>query len=224
MNTYSDKKDNSRFTRITVILPIFISVLSLGFGVYEYFDKRELERKLAELENKADIYIQYLETDLESIHTYVHHGSSFDKACLQWLHHLEMTPVFGIKLEMLENPIYREIKEYKESISDHYVTFFLINNTGGNKATKISAVFDKVTNGHREDCQVELDQLEPGKGVMFLIDHFNITTRKYYGSRLVPKDYQLKYFDVFLEGWQNIKIRSKLQSPRIVAPKVRLLR
>lgn len=230
MNAVNDKKDKSFFKIITVLIPIIISVLSFGFGVYQYFDKRFIEKELNELKtketlvkNQADIYIQYLETDLESIHTYTAHGSSFDEACLKWLRHLEATPVFGVKLELVENLIYKEIKDFRGNIKDHYITFFLINNTGANKATNISTTFYRRKNDEVEDFPIKLDLIESGKGVMFAIDHFNVKTNKYYSSRLDPKDGSIEYFDVFLGEKKKIKIRPKLNSPKLVSPKVRLL-
>lgn len=229
MNTDSGKTNDSHFKKITVVISIIVSVLSLGFGVYQYFDKRGLEKELARLKigetlmkNKADISIQYLETDLESITTHVEHGVSFDEACLRWLDHLGKTSFFGVTYKILENPVYREIKDYRGNTQDHFITFFLINNTGGSKAIKMLTNFRRVLDRQSEDYIVEVDQLVPGEGVMFPMDHFD--KEKHYGARLLPKDYRLEYFDQYLKKEQEITIRRKLHSPRIIAPKVRLLR
>lgn len=231
MSPNNDTRGLSRFSKMTVIIPIVISVLSLGFGVYQYVDKRTLEKEIMDLrgkeirqKNKADVFIQYLESDLESILTYVDHGSSFDEACLKWLGYLQRTPNFGVRLEMVESPILREIEAYRGEVEDHYVTFLLINNTGGGKATDVSSSFSRIRNGERKDFAVKLDQLEPGDGVIFPIDHFDQRQEKYHGSRLRPRDYRLQYFDVFLNENKEITIREKLDSPKIVAPKIRLLR
>ena len=111
-----------------VIVVVIISPGSINSCLETCFirdnESLELEADLIKIKNKADIFIQYLETDLENIHTYIAHGSSFDEACQQWLDVLEKTSFFDVKLKILENLIYKEIKEYKGTTQDHHVTFF----------------------------------------------------------------------------------------------------
>lgn len=243
MSSEKDKKINSNLTRIKVLIPIAISVLSLVFGAYQYFDKRDLEKEKNMLEielikkkNQADITINYLETDLNSIYEWVEHGVDIDEAILKWLSYLEDILPFNVKLGMLENFIYKKIKEHtknidpydwrqvNERLQDQYISFFLIRNEGGSKATNIYTRFYKYINGgESEDFPIRIDQLDPGTGVMFCIDYFNIKTGEHYAP-VLEQNIKLEYFDVFLKKKQEIPIRSKLESTRIISPKIRINR
>jgi len=237
MSSEKEKKVSSNLTRIKVLIPIAISVLSLVFGAYQYFDKRNLEeeKNMLEIElikkkNQADITINYLETDLASIYEWVEHGVDIDEAFLEWLSYLESRLPFNVKLGMLENFIYKKIKEHIKNIEhdgdiqDQYISFFLIRNEGGSKATNIYTRFYKYINGgESEDFPIKIDQLDPGTGVMFCIDYFNIKTGEHYAP-VLEQNIKLEYFDVFLKKKQEISIRSKLDSTRIISPKIRVLR
>jgi len=235
MSSEKEKKVNSNLIRIKVLIPIAISVLSLVFGAYQYFDKRNLERewKILEIElikkkNQADITINYLETDLTSICEWVEHGVDIDEAFLKWLSYLERILPFNVKLGMLENFIYKKIKEHikniehDEDIQDQYISFFLIRNEGGSKATNIyTRFYEYIISGESEYFPIKIDQLDPGAGVMFCIDYFNKKTGEHYAP-VLEQSSKLEYFDVFLKKKQEMFIRSKLDSPRIISPKIRL--
>jgi len=68
------KKSNGNpvITRLSVIIPIVVSIISLLFGAYQYLDKSELEKRLLQYEirakerNQADISVAYIETELKS--------------------------------------------------------------------------------------------------------------------------------------------------------------
>lgn len=242
MNCDKEKKGKHNLGRITVIIPIVISVLSLVFGVYQYFDKRvseknrmnlqkvnmDLDKKIKELQqreklmkNQADINIHYLETDLKGI--LMTHGKgftpfhevNFEKACLAWLSYLETILPFDVELTMLESIVYKEIMKYRDNIQDHHISFFLIRNAGGSKATNISTIFTRRNKGKREAYPIRIDQLDPRTAVIFPIDHFNKKTQEYYDTVLLP-GYGLEYFDEFLTRNKEMSIRPKLAITRIV--------
>lgn len=241
MSSEKEKKVNSNLTRIIVLIPIAISVLSLFFGGYQYFDKRDLEKEKNKLEielikkkNQADITINYLETDLTSICEWVEHGVDIDEAFLKWLSYLERILPFNVKLGMLENFIYKKIKEHVKNIEpddwgkvngdiqDQYISFFLIRNEGGSKATNIyTRFYEYIISGESEYFPIKIGQLDPGAGVMFCIDYFNKETGEHYAP-VLEQSSKLEYFDVFLKKKQEMFIRSKNDSPRIISPKIRL--
>lgn len=247
MNFDKGKKGKSNLERITVIIPVVISVLSLVFGVYQYFDKRdlqnvnmkldqeikdldqeikELERREKLMKNQAEIDIHYLEADLKGIlrsdPEYSVSKGKFEKAFLAWLSHLERALPFDVKLEIRETIVCKEIMKYCNDTQDHYISFFLIRNAGGSKATEISTTFTRRKNDEREVCLIEIGQLYPRTGVIFPIDHFNKKTRKSYGTVLSPEPrYELEYIDEFLTKKIKKKIRPKLAITTILAPGVR---
>ncbi|MFX0211217.1 MAG: hypothetical protein ACFFDT_34875 [Candidatus Hodarchaeota archaeon] len=244
MNFDKEKKGKRNLGKITVIFPIVISVLSFVFGVYQYFDKRDLEedkmnlqkvnveldKQIKELQrreklmmNQADINIQYLETDLKGILGAHPKSINFEKACLAWLSYLEEILPFDLELTMLESIVYKEIIKYRGDIQDHHISFFLIRNAGGSKATNISTTFTRRNNGKLEAYPIRIDQLDPRTGVIFPIDHFNKKTQEYYGTVLLP-GYELEYIDEFLIQNKRMSIRPKLAITRIVGAGTRIMK
>ncbi|UCG50869.1 MAG: hypothetical protein JSW58_11780 [Candidatus Latescibacterota bacterium] len=226
--------------KLAVWIPILISIASLTFGAFQYFDKRsqeqtlldlqvkkqELELKIAEAERRkmqADISVDYVVTDFQSIKEWTDHQNTFDEAMLKWLRFLENALPYATSLHHRENTIYTEIKSYNEDTTNHYLTFLLLRNVGRSNATDIRVGFDAIDN--RGDMEREhslvLDRLEPGHGVIVPIEHYDIQTNEHFGTWLTPAD-RLTYFDTYLEEKKDMKVREKYDSAAILGPTLRL--
>ncbi len=236
--------------KLAVWIPILITIVSLAFGAFQYFDKRgqeqtlldlqvekdklqvekeKLELKIAEAERRqkqADISINYVVTDFQSIQERIDYQATFDEAVLKWLRFLEKRLPFETSLQIRENTVYAEIKSYDEDITNHYLTFLLLRNAGKSNATNIRIGFSDES-GEWSDREQEhllvLNRLEPGHGVMVPIEHYDIQTNEHFGTRLIPAT-RLTYFDIFLEENKEQKVREKDNHARILGPTLRLLR
>ncbi len=226
--------------KLAVWIPIVVTIASLTFGAFQYFDKRgqeqtlldlqvkkqELELKIAEAERRkkqADISIHYVVTDFQSIQESIDHQTAFDEAILNWLRFLEKALPFATSLHHRENTVYAEIKSYDEDITNHYLTFLLLRNAGKSNATNIRIGFDAIGTGSNleQEHLLVLDRLEPGHGVIVPIEHYDIQTNKHFGTWLMPA-IRLTYFDVYLEENKELKVREKYNSAAILGPTLRL--
>lgn len=222
--------------KLAVWIPILVTIASLAFGAFQYFDKRdqeqilldlqveknELELKIVEAERRekqADISIEYVVTDFQTIKEWIAHGTTFDEALLNWLRVLEKALPFETSLRLRENTVYAEIKSYDEDITNHYLTFLLLRNAGKSNATNIRIGF---SDREQEHLQV-INRLEPGYGVMIPIEHYDIQTNEHFGTRLMPAGH-LTYFDIFLDENKEKKVREKAINANILAPTIRLLK
>ena len=228
--------------KLTVWLPILVTIASLAFGAFQYFDKRgqqrtlldlqvrkqELELKIAEAEKRtmqADISIHYVVTDFQSIQEWIDHQTTFDQALLNWLGFLEQALPFEVSLHHRENTVYKEIKSYDKDLTNHYLTFFLLRNVGKANATDIHIGFDNIGIGSDQEQEhlLVIDRLEPGHGVIVPIEHYDIQTNKHFGTWLIP-DIRLTYFDTFLEENKELEVREKINSAAILGPTLRLMK
>jgi len=235
--------------KLAVWIPILVTIASLAFGAFQYFDKRDQERTLLDLQVKnqelevdiaeaeirkkqADISIDYIVTDFRSIPVRIDHGTTFDEALfdalfdealLNWLRFLETRLPFETSLHLRENTVYAEIKSYDEDITNHYLTFLLLRNAGKSNATKIRIGFDAISTGSdlEQEHLLVLDRLEPGHGVIVPIEHYDIQTNKHFGTWLMPA-IRLTYFDIYLEENKELKVREKYNSAAILGPTPRL--
>ena len=226
--------------KLAVWIPILVTIASLAFGVFQYLDKRaqeqtlldlqiekqELELKIVEAERRekqADISIDYVVTDFQSIQEGIDHGTTFDQSLLNWLRVLEKALPFETSLRLRENTVYAEIKSYDEDITNHYLTFLLLRNAGKSNAKNIRIGFDAIGIGsdREQEHLLVLDRLEPGHGVMVPIEHYDILTNKHFGTWLRPA-FRLTYFDIFLEENKELKVWGKAVNPQILAPTIRL--
>lgn len=108
--------------KLAVWIPILVTIASLTFGAFQYFDKRvqeqallklevekkELELKIIEAERRqkqADISINYVVTDFQSIQECIDHQVTFDEALLKWLSFLEKRLPFKTSLQLRENTV-----------------------------------------------------------------------------------------------------------------------
>ncbi len=226
--------------KLAVWIPILVTIASLAFGAFQYFDKRgqeqtlldlqvkkqELEFKIAEAERRkkqADISIHYVVTDFQSIQEWIDHQTTFDEAIINWLRFLEKALPFASSLHHRENKVYAEIKSYDEDITNHYLTFLLLRNAGKSNATNIRIRFDAIGTGSNleQGHLLVLDRLEPGHGVIVPIEHYDIQTNKHFGTWLKPA-IRLAYFDIYLEEDKELKVREKNNSAAILGPTLRL--
>ncbi|MCP3891792.1 MAG: hypothetical protein GY702_23445 [Desulfobulbaceae bacterium] len=226
--------------KLTVWIPIIVSIASLVFGFFQYFDKRsqgktlaalgkerqklELKIQKAELrEKQANISVHYVVTDFQSIQEWIDHQTTFDEALLKWLRFLEKTLPFTASLHHRENTVYKEIKSYEEDITNHYLAFLLLQNTGKSDAKSIHIGFDAIGKDDEQD-QVNLlvmDHLEPGHGVMIPIEHYDIQANKHFGTWLIPAN-NLSYLDTYLQENKQLKVRQKDTAAAILGPTLRL--
>ena len=204
-------------TRLSVIIPIVVSIISLLFGAYQYLDKGELEKRLLQYEirekerNQADISVAYIETDLQSV--YEIKRSDFTG----WLSHLEKVLPFNVRLRIQETTPYTEVKDFRGSAQNVHITFLLIRNAGRSEATNID--LNLKAKGKTE--VVRIDRLDPDSGVMFLIDHFDLKTGKSFGTAIRPGP-ELTYFDGFLKENKTATVRGKNSTVTIISPTVRM--
>ncbi len=216
----SDQKKSNRnpvITRLSVIIPIVVSILSLLFGAYQYLDKSELEKRLLQYEirekerNQADISVAYIETDLQSV--YEIKRSDFTG----WLSYLEKVLPFNVRLRIQETTPYAEVKAFRGSAQNIHITFLLIRNAGRSEATNIDLNFN--IQGKRE--VVRIDRLDPDSGVMFLIDHFYAGAGEPFGTAIRPGP-ELIYFDGFLKENKTATVRGKNSAVTIISPTVQM--
>ncbi len=217
----SDQKKSNRnpvITRLSVIIPIVVSILSLLFGAYQYLDKSELEKRLLQYEirekerNQADISVAYIETDLQSLYET---GASADLT--GWLSYLEKVLPFNVRLRIQETAPYTEVKDFRGSTQNVHITFLLIRNAGRSEATNIDLNF----NAEGKTEVVRIDRLDPDSGVMFLIDHFDVETGESFGTAIRPGP-KLTYFDGFLKENKTAAVRGKNSTVTIISPTVRM--
>lgn len=227
--------------KLAVWIPILAIIASLAFNIFQYVDKRdlgktlrdqeevinnlkikkgELELKIYEAEirqKQADISIDYVVTDFQTIQEWIDHGTTFDEAVLNWLRFLEQRLPFETSLLLRENTVYAEIKSYDEDITNHYLTFLLLRNAGKSNAMNIRIGFSDLEQEH----PLVIDRLEPGQGVMVPIEHYDIQTNKHFRTWLMPAT-RLTYFDTFLDENKEQKVREKEDYARILGPTLRL--
>ena len=113
--------------KLAVWIPILVTIASLAFGAFQYFDKRgqertllglqiekqELELKIAEAKRRkkqGDISVHYVVTDFQSIQEWIDHQTTFDEALLNWLRFLKKALPFETSLHHHKNTVYTEIK------------------------------------------------------------------------------------------------------------------
>jgi hypothetical protein len=119
--------------KLAVWIPILVTIASLAFNTFQYFDKRaqgetlknlQIEKRKLEVDitegekrmKQADISIDYIVTDFRSIPVRIDHMTTFDEALLNWLRLLETALPFETSLHLRENTVYAEIKSYYEDI------------------------------------------------------------------------------------------------------------
>lgn len=222
--------------KLAVWIPILVTIASLTFGAFQYFDKRvqeqallklevekkELELKIIEEERRqkqADISINYVVTDFQSIQECIDHQATFDEALLKWLSSLEKVLPFETSLQIRENTVYAEIKSYDKDIINHNLTFLLLRNAGKSNATNIRIGF----RGLEQEASLVINRLEPRQGVMVPIEHYDNQTKKHFGTWLIP-DIRLTYFDIFLDKNKELKVREKNKVAVILGPTLRIHR
>lgn len=228
--------------KLAVWIPILVTIASLAFGAFQYFDKRgqertlldlqvkkkELELKIAEAERRkkqADISIDYVVTDFQSIKEWIDHQTTFDEAIFNWLRFLEKALPFETSLHHRENTVYAEVKSYGEDITNPYLTFLLLRNAGKSNATNIRIGFVAIGMGsdREQEHLLVLDRLESGHGVMVPIEHYDIQTNKHFGTWLMSA-IRLTYFDIFLEKKGEFKVWEKDNDVAILGPTLRILK
>lgn len=216
----SDQKKSNRnpvISRLSIIIPIVVSILSLLFGAYQYLDKSELEKRLLQYEirekerNEADISVAYIETDLKSVHEI--NGSDFT----EWLKYLEKMLPFKARLRIQETVSYTEVKDFRGAAQNVHITFLLIRNAGRSEATNIDLMF----NIEDKTEAVRINRLDPDTGVMFLIDYFDVEMRKSLGTAMDVGP-ELTYFDGFLKENKTAPVRDKNITATIISPTVQM--
>ena len=217
--------------KLVVWIPILVTIASLIFGAFQYFDKRAQEETLKNLELKikeaeirekqADISIHYVVTDFQTIKAWSSQQATFDEeGLLNWLRFLEKVLPFETSLHIWGNTVYAEIMSYYvEDTTNHYLTFLLLRNAGKSNAKNIHIGFDAIDIGsdREQEHSLDLNRLEPGHGVMVPIEHYDILTNKYFGTWLRPA-IRLTYFDSFLEENKELTVRGKAVNAQILAP------
>jgi hypothetical protein len=214
--------------KLAVWIPILVAIASLAFNIFQYVDKRALEKKIHEEEirqKQVDISIDYIVTDFQSIQEWIDRGKKFDEALLNWLRFLEEALPFETSLHLIENTVYAEIKSYAETkshdedITNHDLTFLLLRNAGKSNAENIRIGFSD----REQEHPLVIPRIEPGYGVMAPIEHYDNQKNKHFGTRLIPAT-RLTYFDTLLDEDKEEEVRWKADQARILAPTIRLKR
>lgn len=225
---------------LTLVAPLIISVISLIFGAYQYFDKRQLERTNEELTGRAkaleieqkklevrkeeiqhqpSLEIQYLESDTLSIYLRREligdRVQGFDRAFLRWISQIEKRLPYSVSLSFIRTAPYEEIVAAPDRVIDARISMFLIRNAGTAKVSNISMNCTVSPSGRIYPINVA--QLESNKGVIFVTEISNRKTPEYYGTRLIPGT-QLKYFDQFNNQQGNFIVREPFEVPIIINP------
>jgi hypothetical protein len=232
------REDGRNSTALTLTAPIVISLVSLGFGGYQYFDKRHLQRTNDELTSRAKaleieqkklevrkeeiqhqpkLEIQYLESDMLSIYLQRELTSTrsiaFDRAFLKWISEIEKRMPYSVKLTLIRSAPYEEIIAAPEKVIETRISMFLIRNAGVETVSKISMNWTTTPGGR--PYPINVDQLESNRGVIFVTGILNKKTHKDHGTRLVP-DTELKYFDQFNNQQGDFIVRKPFSVPLII--------
>ena len=226
----SDHKESKRsavMTSLPIIIPIVVSIVSLLFGAYQYVDKRVLEKEKNQLENQrlkyelrekeqntADISVDYIETKLLNI------GNR--ERVAQWVKDFGEQNIlpFKVKLRFQETPFYKQWNPKREDYMHNHVLFFLIRNVGRSEATNINFVIINLFAPTEKEEAIRIDRLDPGTGVMVLINDYNKSTTDpdaggdTFGTgrerRRVKRE--LTYFDGFLKENKEVSLRDRNES------------
>jgi hypothetical protein len=155
-----------------VLIPLFVSILSISFAIYQYFDKRKIERKNATLELasnelllkekqynlKADLIVFYVDTSLASIFSYEgvmnriqQHPvdkQEFDRSLALWAKELSNSLPFKCSVFIVKNHKYEELRDYCVNPDDadpneHALMAMLLRNEGKFPASKVWLAFHK---------------------------------------------------------------------------------
>jgi hypothetical protein len=219
----SDNKHGQKL--LLVLMPIAISLASLIFGAYQYFDKRTLETKLNELKimaarkEQSDMTVHYVQADLESFHTI----GDFDTAMLSWAKRLERVLPFATNVRILDNQVYKELRDYHGEVKDHMVSFLLIRNSGGSRAKNIRFELEGTVPENKEllSEKIAVEELAPGDGCIVVTGHHHAKSNERYGRSLSP-GLDLQWFDVFLEEEKSLPIRRPYETATLVTPRIEI--
>lgn len=216
--------------KIGVVVPIAVSIASLLFGVFQYFDKRGLERDLNEQQlkmNSADLEVYYLETDLESILI----TSNFDdltSATLQWMEEVERyLEIQNVQLQ--ETPVLLEIadaiygNEDLNDAQDPQLSFLFIRNMGRANASNASLAYETRDTEYRSlgRSTLVIGVIEANHAVIVPIGAYEAHTERILSSEIKPS--RLEYTDESTGKAVAFEVRERYQSPRYVAPKIKIL-
>ena len=224
---------------IKVGIPIVVSILSLLFGAWQYFDKRGLQREIQKQQlklNAADLIVNYLDTDIESIESQKDIVSGpnlvsdiircIDKI-VEPLHEgydlqLQLTAVLNDIDKSLQRETLGAIRpEFSERIKEAespQLSFLLIRNSGRSNAVKVSLAYETLNGG--EDLLIGV--IEPNRGVLIPIMAYELSNMQPLSLEITPN--LLRYTDASTGKTHEVKVRNKFKIPRFVTPQIRSLR
>lgn len=209
---------NTVLDRIKIWLPIAISIFSLLFGGFQYFDKRNIEKNFQEQQlrlNSADLIIDYLDADLNTVLSY--NTNDFVSATISWTAFIERILevedlILQHSMALSEIAHLHSENKLKNSKYKLQISFLLIRNTGRSNATGVSLTYSKTQKN------LKLGTIEPTKGILIPIGLWVSSKNKPYIMPIQPS--LLEYIDSSTGRSLSNKIRSKRDSPRLIAPSI----
>lgn len=203
---------------IKVGVPIVVSVISLLFGAFQYFDKRDLERTLQMQlieQNAAALIDHYMHTKFEMMGPL---DQDLSTIAVRWLGSQSESLRLG-KLDLIETPNFNTISGEVPVFPWHregWIGYFVIRNIGRARAEQISLTFDvEYIEGTPEYTEsLWIDVIEPGSGVALVASAY------YEGGPLIPAiiPRTLSYVDASTGRTFEQPVREELEHPRLIAP------
>jgi hypothetical protein len=234
MKRNKKKAESQTFARITVLVPVIISLLSLVFGGWQYFEKRQIERILlrkTEAETSIQIEQCYIDAKLLDIYVMLRFAGEdkevrinrsiqeeeFDQAYIKWLIYLEQHLPWKVKLIPIKNICSEQLLR---SIQDRIVlkefTLYLIRNAGQYNLKDLKVSFKASPN--KGDDPIEVGLLAPGQGAIFIIENQFIQSKPDYFTRLEPGREGIVFLDDFRNTKGSVAIRPRFEQARLIAP------
>jgi hypothetical protein len=213
---------------IKVGVPILLTIVSLLFGAFQYVDKRSIERKLQEQQlrlNAADLIINYLDTDVESIVPLS--GEDVVSVTIRWIKSIESSLGVG-NIQLQQTSVLLEIERALETdgilrrAPDAQISFLLIRNGGRANAVDVSLTYDDRRPSSIDRNTLNLGVIEPNHSILIPIVAYARPSGYEHPLSAEIKASLLEYTDTSTGRALAIKVRDKFQTPRFIAPRVRL--